>query len=757
MSLLRASRGSERVILWSLGGLILLLPLFDGGRSLGARTFLVTFVSALFLVGLFLGSLNLHLRAFFLLILFLLISFLRSAYADLSIQASLLLLTYFLVFALASTILSERGRVILVYSLVGSALCAAIVAFAMYLLARPGSAEALALTGTFHYTNGLAGFLLLGIYPCFALFLHTDGRKSWIFGLISVVLLIVLSLTRSRGGWLAFLLAFLFWVFEERNLLIRKWGRVASIGVLVLALPWAIGEGERLFTYPQQVATSALGTGPSAPDFSLHYRQNVYAWALRIFLDHPLLGTGVGTFPLMLGRYQQIPYISGLYAHNHYLQTASEMGLVGLLILLALLGGLFWKGVKIVRNLPSSSSERSLAVALFSALLASSLHAGIDFDWSYPAIALGVVLEAALLLSYSRPLPSDFLPLAHGPKIKALAASLIVGIALLAFARHYAEVSLRWGKWALQERLLGEAEVAFRRVPRFYPFSYASHYWLSIVLAERGSMKEAVREAEAALRFNPKDGDAHYDIGKMYWRMGRLDEAEQALSAAVRMEPSSRLRFYADLGEILLARGRAEEAFRVYRKAMEVFRPEMVLSSNGRCLAPGDRYLLVSVVERLSETPEWKGKSLAEKLREPDLRGICRDGLKAGFTSPEATVLTHWKAAKEGRSDLLLATLTRELRRTLNSRSVNLPAWTRDLSFSRIVELSGGETEAWVVYEVTLRERRLRLRDRLKLEGDGWRLVQLRGNIFRHDIDKFQQEQPFRGLEWQWKHGPKYL
>ncbi len=466
---------------------------------------------------------------------------------------------------------------------------------------------------------------------------------------------------------------------------------------------------------------------------------------MKIFLDHPLLGTGVGTFPLMLGRYQQIPYISGLYTHNHYLQTASEMGLFGLFILLALLGGLFWKGVKIVRSLPSSSSERSLAVGLLSALLASSLHAGVDFDWSYPAVALGVVLEAALLLSYSsNPLPSE--PLwAQRPQVKTLAASLIMSIALLTFARHYADVSLRWGKWALQERLLGEAELAFRRVPHFYPFSYAAHYWLSVVLTEKGSLEEAVQEAEAALRLNPEDGDAYYDIGKMYWRMGRLEEAEQALSTAVRMEPLSRLRFYADLGEILLARNRAEEAFRVYQKALEVFRPELVLSWNGRCLAPGDRYLLARIVKKLNRTPDGKVEKLVEKLGEPDLRGICRDGLKAGFTSPETTVLTHWKAVSERNSDLLFATYTREARQGLDSRSVNLPAWAQDLSFSRIVELSGGETETWVVYEVTLGERRLRLRDRLKLEEDGWHLIQFRGNIFRHDIDKFQQGQPFLG------------
>ena len=329
-----------------------------------------------------------------------------------------------------------------------------------------------------------------------------------------------------------------------------------------------------------------------------------------------------------------------------------------------------------------------------------------------------MVLEAALLLSYARhqppaishqPLNSRH-PLPHPPPSRGrdgwgrtLAAVLVLSLGVLAFVRFYAEVSLRWGKWAFQEGLLGEAEAAFRRASRLYPFSYAAHYWLSLTLAEKGGKEGAVREAEAALRLNPEDGDAHHHVGRMYWQMGRLEEAEQALAQAVKLEPSSNLRFYVDLGELFLATGRAEEALRFFQRAVEVFRPELVVSQNGRCLAPGDRYLLAGILERLSQTPHpsplttYASKELAEKLREPDLRGICREGLKAGLTSPEATVLTYW------------------------SRQPS--AVSRQPLDLRITELVGGETQAWVIYEVTVRGRRLKLWDRLKLEDDGWRLT----------------------------------
>ncbi|MFQ5657901.1 MAG: O-antigen ligase family protein [Candidatus Methylomirabilales bacterium] len=712
-----------RLVLLSLAGLLIVLPLFDGGRSPEARVFFVAFVSLLFGVVLLRGGYTLPVRGYILLGLCLGVLSMRSVYFDLSLQASLLLLSYFLAFSLTSAVCSEKNRVLLLYSFLFSSLLAAAVGLAIYLLATPGSLEAHALRGTFHYPNGLVGFLLLSFYPSAALFLHAEGRKAWGLGLANSVLLLAVFLTRSRGGWLAFLLVLLFWVIEERALLLRKWRRIAAVGLLVVAMAWVGTHEMGLARYAQHATTLASAATSTATDPSFHYRRHVYGWALQIFLDHPLLGTGPGTFPLMLGSYQDIPYISGLYAHNHYLQTGSETGLLGLLLLLAALGWLFWNGFKVVGTLSRWSVERSMALGLLAALLASAIHAGIDFDWSYPAIALGVVVEAALLLSYAPILKAQ--PSAHARWISTLAVVLVVGTTLLAFSRFYAGVSVRSGKKALQEGMVSDAEEAFRTASRIYPLSYASHYWLSVVFAEQGKQEEAVREAEAAFRLNPYDGHAHHHLGKIFWRVGELDEAERALARSVELEPSSSLEFYADLGRVLLARGQRVRAQRTYQRAVEVFTPERVLSKNARCLAPADRYVLAGIFEKMDEVSGSKAE-IAQQLRRPDLRGICREGLKAGFTSPEATILTHWDAMREGKEDLLLATYTEELRQRFHSGSPNVPSWARDAAVSRIVEMTASETEAWVIYEVTVAARRLRLRDRLKLAGDGWRLARLR-------------------------------
>ena len=78
-------------------------------------------------------------------------------------------------------------------------------------------------------------------------------------------------------------------------------------------------------------------------------------------------------------------------AHSLYLETAAELGLVGLALLLALLGG---------RRRRGRRAGPALAGAV-AALAAFALHAGIDWDWELPALTLVALALAGLVLATS--------------------------------------------------------------------------------------------------------------------------------------------------------------------------------------------------------------------------------------------------------------------------------------------------------------------------------------------------------------------
>lgn len=131
-----------------------------------------------------------------------------------------------------------------------------------------------------------------------------------------------MALTRSRGAWLGFLA-----MFATVALVRRAGAKTALVGVMILLLPLALS--------------------PSLKDRMLsafepeRNKDRIYIWTstLKIIKDYPVLGTGTGVFPNIYERYA-LPDAwerRVAYAHNLFLQLASESGLIGLAVFLALM------------------------------------------------------------------------------------------------------------------------------------------------------------------------------------------------------------------------------------------------------------------------------------------------------------------------------------------------------------------------------------------------------------------------------------
>ncbi|MFN8175120.1 MAG: O-antigen ligase family protein [Solirubrobacteraceae bacterium] len=124
------------------------------------------------------------------------------------------------------------------------------------------------------------------------------------------------------------------------------------------------------------------------------FRTNRYAYwrvAAREFADHPLWGGGAGSFRVAWFRNRDISE-SVDDAHSLYLQTAAELGLVGLALLLAAFAGVALAARAAHRRAPGAVEGLAAALAVY------AVHAGLDWDWQMPALTLVAVLAAAALL-----------------------------------------------------------------------------------------------------------------------------------------------------------------------------------------------------------------------------------------------------------------------------------------------------------------------------------------------------------------------
>ncbi len=796
----RMNGPSNKVWLISLGlaGLLVFLPLRDGGMSFQAKTALTSIVAILFLAFLLIEPHRLYfnrpsLKLIIPPVLVFLITTWNSVYLDLSIKEALLLLGYFLAAYMGYAIAMEGwGRKTLFLALIISGLTTSLVAYYIFFTSRPGSMARSALMGTFQYQNGLAGFILLIVFLPLAFLLSSEKPiETWAYGGVATLLMTALLMTNSRGGLISFMGGLIAWLFLERKALWKRRLRLTGLVLAIIAL-FLLLSHEGLFSGPSRVASLAKAASPETPDTSFRWRQHIYRWTLGIIQDNPFLGTGPGTFPLVLGLYQKVPYVSGLYAHNHYLQTGAETGMVGFSILLILLGYLFWRGIKAIRLMsdvqchpkidiekynpqklpsptPSTSSptcgggevggkgereignvnvyfsmsdvsgaspERGKAIGLFSGLLASALHAGVDFDWSYPAISLVLFIEWALLLSYGNPFQSPKSNVQSPKSFKALFFILCPLILLASLSRLYADSILLWGRWDLEKGKLEKAVKELEASVLLNPFRSSARYWLALAHAKSGKGEKAIRQAQKDLRLNPLDGNAHNGAGKVYWTLGRTKEAERELLEAVRLNPYSRLSFYADIVDFYISQKREGEALSWIEKASSIFTPGLVKGPEARTLIPGDRYTLGRLFLIKAQIFQGKGEPLeAEKARalglelsRPDTREIFPRGFKNEFASPEATLITFWNARIKGDRELLKASLAKGQKGEIGPDLVApFSPPVEALEVSRILSLAVSEGEAIMEYELTLFLKGGLVRQTINratfiAEKDGWRL-----------------------------------
>ena len=126
-------------------------------------------------------------------------------------------------------------------------------------------------------------------------------------------------------------------------------------------------------------------------------RREYWRVAIEAFADRPVQGLGSGGFRVRWLQDRPIPEVVR-NAHSLPLETAAELGLVGLLALLTLLGGAALAAARALARRPALTGGWVAACSVF------LLHACMDWGWQMPAVALPfLVLVGALVAAAQEP------------------------------------------------------------------------------------------------------------------------------------------------------------------------------------------------------------------------------------------------------------------------------------------------------------------------------------------------------------------
>ena len=190
----------------------------------------------------------------------------------------------------------------------------------------PGGKSFLRAYGTLPHPNILGGFTLIFLLAPIAFFLRKRTPNN-----LALLLLIpgvsLVALTFSRSAWLALIVfsAVLVW---KSSYFDRK--RLAAL-LIVISLSLAA----TLFPYRELVQARTVNTTSHAEEFSFLGRAWLNGEAVRIIREYPLTGVGIGSFIIELARRAGEGYIVEP-AHNLLLLAGAELGIFGILIVIAL-------------------------------------------------------------------------------------------------------------------------------------------------------------------------------------------------------------------------------------------------------------------------------------------------------------------------------------------------------------------------------------------------------------------------------------
>ena len=254
-------------------------------------------------------------------------------------------------------------------------------------------------------------------------------------------------------------------------------------------------------------------------NLSSNGRYDFWRLAWRDYEEHPVLGSGAGTFERYWLRHRPFEG-TARDAHSLYFETLAELGPLGLGLLLAALAVPFVAAVR--------ARRQALVPAAFGAYVAFVAHAGVDWDWEMTAITLtGLFCGSALLVAARR---NGTTPMQPWFRAAALLATVALGT--------FAYVGLRGNQAiAASERATGRAPgrsaAAAREAEHWAPWSTRAKQLLAQAQLELGNAKAARTTLSRAIAKDSGDWELWGELAVASKGPAR----RRALGVAIRLNP----------------------------------------------------------------------------------------------------------------------------------------------------------------------------------------------------------------------------
>jgi len=544
--------------------------------------------------------------------------------------------------------------------------------------------------GLFGNVNYFAEYLIIPLTIAVPLFFVSRNKIKKLLLLIGILVMGgSLILTFTRGSYLGFgtSLIFMFFLFisssgktfikENKKFLIVIFLAIILI-ISLIVIPNPLNKpGTVISKIKSRTSVTQLIQGSSI-------KRRIATWKFTVLMikDHPLLGSGIGTYKYNTLKYQAIFFDQGenrsLYpygfadkAHNEYLQLWAEIGIIGLLIFIWIIICYFNYGIKILNKIKNHYKQAiliglmgSIVAVLVDGIFGFPLHlaATIVLFW----VAMGFTVEINVgtknnILAIK--MDKESLNQDEDEEVNESIKTQEKNIIKTKGNRKSAYIL----KLPLYISIL--ILTIFLCFTLFRPFMAQVYWFYAYKEIKDENFNEAIKIDEKALKWDPYLGEVYYDIGKIleikefygvsleyfekaakyidhpdlpqdfaliYLKKGQLDKAAIKLKKAISYQENekSMLPLYAELGNTYLQLKRYKPAEIVLKDALKID-PNYINAHYGLAGAYLNQNKIEEALVELEKVIELAPDSQMAKNAQELMQKIAQEKLKSPTTETD--------------------------------------------------------------------------------------------------------------------------
>ena len=487
--------------------------------------------------------------------------------------------------------------------------------------------------GLFGNVNYFAEYLIVPLPIAVSLFFASENRTKKLLLLVGILAMggsLILTFTRGSYLGLGVSLIFMFFlfIFSRGKSFLRDNKKLFVIIFLAIILITSLFVIPNPLNKPGTVIPklkSRISVSQLTQSHPIKRRIATWKFTALIIKDHPLLGSGIGTFKYNSLRYQAKFFNQGenrlLYphgvadkSHNEYLQLWAELGIIGLLIFIWLIISYFNYGIKILKKI-KSHYKQGIIIGLMGSVLAVLVDALFGFPLHLPAtiilfwLSIGLTIavggnEAAQNQDKELEIKKKiFFPFKLFLYLGIIFLSVFLCVTIvrpfiartywyygnkeiekgnveeniknyekaLQYNPYFGEVYYSMGVTLINKEFYNISQEYFEKAEKFIDHPNLPKN-LAFIYINTGQLDKAAIKLEQAISYQSDEKSMlplYIELGKTYIRINKYELAEMALKNALKIDPNS-INGHFGLGNIYLHQDRLQESLNEFQEIIKI-------------------------------------------------------------------------------------------------------------------------------------------------------------------------------------------